>query len=97
MKVDLDPQSIRNSIKLWRDAVELKLPMSPEARSQLILMRAKVLDRCSQGAISWSALLSACTAEGEDAVQLQRLKEEVEDFRVWAHENLKMLAELARE
>lgn len=97
MKVDLDPAGIRESIALWRDAVELKLDMRADIRSHMIVMRAQILERFSATAGSWQTVLASCIAEGENALQLQKLKEEVDDFKVWAHENLKVLADLAKE
>jgi hypothetical protein len=97
MKVELDPAGIRESIALWRDAVDLKLDMRPDIRSHMIVMRAKILERFSATASSWQTVLASCTAEGDDALQLQRVKEEVDDFKVWAHENLKVLADLVKE
>jgi hypothetical protein len=97
MNVELDPAGIRESIALWRETVDLKLDMSPEIRSHMIVMRAKILERFSATASSWQTVLASCTAEGDDSLQLQKLKEEVDDFKVWAHENLKVLADLAKE
>lgn len=97
MKVELDPAGIRESLALWRDAVDLKLDMRADIRSHLIVMRAKILERFSATAASWQTVLACCTAQGDDALQLQKVKEEVEDFKAWAHENLKVLADLAKE
>jgi hypothetical protein len=97
MKVELDPNGIRDSIALWRDAVDLKLDMRPEIRSHMIVMRVQILERFSATAGSWQTVLASCTAEDEDALQLQELKKEVDDFKVWALGNLKVLADLAKE
>ena len=97
MRVELDAEHMRTSMAMWRDAVDLKIPMRADIRSHMLLMRAKILERFSAAAQAWQTVLNGCKAEGPDAVELQQLKDEVEDFKVWAHESLKVLADLAKE
>lgn len=97
MKVDLDADSIRESIAMWRDAVDLKINMKAEFRSHMMVRRADILGRFVQTGATWSLMLRSCKAEGDDALELAKLLEDVVDFKAWAEAELLALRDLAKE
>lgn len=97
MKLELDPEFLTTSMGLWRQAVDMEIDLAPEIRSHLISRRGKLLRGFVKIASNWLTVLHACTATGEDLIQLQTLVSEVEGFKGWAEAELSELEKLADE
>ena len=94
MKVDLDPEFLRTSMTLWRDAVDMKMPIHDDFKIHFMQNRAKLLDGFVNTATSWSLLLSACKQEASEAESLEQLKADVQAFKKWAKDGLAELRDL---
>ena len=94
MKVDLDPEFLRTSMTLWRDAVDMKMPVHDDFKIHFMQNRAKLLDGFAKTATSWSMVLNACKQEAPEAESLEKLKADVQAFKKWAEAGLAELRDL---
>jgi primosomal protein N'' len=95
MKLELDPEWLRTSMTMWRDAVDLKIPIHDSFKVHFLEKRGTLLEGFVKTANSWMTVLRACKAEGEDQAALESLMAEVEAFKKWSEEGLSELANLA--
>lgn len=94
MKVNLDPDWLRTSMGMWRDAVDMKIPIHDNFKVHFIERRSELLSGFVKTAEAWSMVLRACSAEGEDLMALQSLKADVDAFKRWAEDGLEELRKL---
>ena len=95
MKIDLDPENLRTSMTLWRQAADFEIPIHDDFKLHLISQRGKILGNFVATASAWSTLLRGCSADGPDLVELNTLRTDVEDFKKWAEAGLIDLQRLA--
>lgn len=95
MKIDLDPENLRVSMTLWRDAVDMKIPLKDEFKIHFMNQRQTILQKMTSTASAWLTLLRGCQAEGEDKAQLEKLQADVAAFQKWADDGLKELTDFA--
>lgn len=95
MKLDLDPDWLRTSMNMWRDAVDMKIPVHDNFKIHFLERRAALLEGFVKTGTSWLTVLRACKAEGQDLVELDVLKADVEAFKKWADDGLKELNTMA--
>ncbi len=88
MKVELDPEFLRTSMTLWRDAVDMKIPVHDDFKIHFMENRAKILDGFVNTATSWSLVLNACKQVAPEAESLDQLKADVQAFKKWANDGL---------
>ena len=81
MKLDLDPELIRTSLTLWREAVDMTIPVHDEFKMHFMERRGPLLEGFAKTAAGLRLALRSCTAEGEDAAALQALFVDVEAFK----------------
>lgn len=84
MKWDLDPDSLRISIVMWRDSVDLKLPMLDEFKVHFMRQRRTSLSSFSVTAKACLMVLRHCKAGDGDPTALRKLLAEVTAFLDWA-------------
>ena len=94
MKVELDTSNLSGMMSLWRDATDMKVRLSDEAKLHMLANRARVLKNMVGVADHWRTFLQACTAQGEELAALNAFKDEVASFRQWATDGLNELKEL---
>lgn len=97
MKLDLDPDELREQMALWRSAVDLKLAMRADLRSHMMVRRKDILTNFSKTGRDWMTVLRACRPEPDAAPAYEALCAEVKDFTDWASRELEELARLSRE
>lgn len=97
MKLDLDPEWLRTSMNMWRDTVDMKIPIHDDFKIHFIEKRAVLLENFTKTGTSWMMVLRACKAAGRDLVELDALKADVEAFKKWADDGLKELHAMALE
>lgn len=97
MKIDLDPSMMQVSMGLWRQATDMEIDLAPEIRSHILSRRGKILSGFVKVASNWLTVLQACTATGEDLIQLQALVAEIEGFKAWAEAGIGEIQRLANE
>lgn len=95
MKLELDPENLRVSMTLWRDAVDMKIPVKDELKIHFMNQRQPILQKMTCTASAWLTLLRGCQTEGEDKAQLIALQADVEAFKKWADDGLKELTDFA--
>ncbi len=97
MKIDLDPENIQVAMDMWRQAVDMKIPLAPELRSHFFTRRGSMLEGFVKIANNWIMLLNGCKGEGNDQVALDALRKEINDFKNWAESGIDELVKLAAE
>ncbi|MCU1533485.1 MAG: hypothetical protein JWO49_3056 [Arthrobacter sp.] len=95
MNLELDPAWLRTSMTLWRDAVDMNIPIHDDFKVHFLQRRGVLLDGFTKTATAWSMLLNACKAEGDALAELVSLKADVEQFKQWAEDGTKALNTLA--
>jgi hypothetical protein len=94
MKVDLDPEYLRMSMTMWRDTVDMKLPMLDEFKVHFMRQRRTILTNFSSTAGAWLTVLRRCEAEGADQETLRVLIADVTAFKEWAESSMEQLDQL---
>lgn len=97
MKLDFDPERLRISMRLWRDATDLKVSAHDNFKIHFMERRASLLEGFVKIGNSLSMVLGACQAEGQDMVELDAIKADVAAFQEWAKDGLSELNSLASE
>lgn len=95
MKIDLDPEELKVSMDMWRQAIDLKIPLAHEVRIHFFSRRGQLLDGFVKIADNWLMVLRCCKATGEDVIALDDLEEEINNFKKWAEDGISELARLA--
>ena len=94
MKVDLDSDWLRTSMEMWRDAIDMRIPVHDKFKVHFIEQRSQLLEGFVKTATSWSMVLRACKADGHDLEALQSLNTDVDAFKQWAVDGLEELRRL---
>lgn len=95
MKIELNPEWLRTSMSMWRDAVDMNIPIHDSFKVHFLEKRGAILDGFVKTATSWSMILRTCKADGEDQAALESLLADVEAFKKWAESGLSELSNLA--
>ena len=80
---------------MWRDAVDMKIPVHHNFKVHFIERRGSLLEGFIKTGASWLTVLRACKVEGQDLVELEALKADVEIFKKWADDGLTELNAMA--
>ncbi|MFM9428058.1 putative lipoprotein [Variovorax sp. GrIS 2.14] len=94
MKVEFDTGNLSGMMSLWRDATDMKVKLSDEAKLHMLVNRARMLKNMVGVADHWRTFLQACSASGDDLSKLNAFRDEVASFRQWATDGLNELKEL---
>jgi hypothetical protein len=94
MKIDLGSESLRISMTMWRDTIDLKLPMLDKFKLQFMQERRTILTNFSKTAKAWLTVLRACKASVEEQAALSELIAEVSTFLDWAESSIQQLDQL---
>jgi len=97
MRLELDQESVRTMLQMWRKAADLEIPLASDLRIHFLARRGQLLDGFVKLAGNWLMLLRHCRATGEDLVALDALETEIEEFKAWAEAGISELARLASE
>jgi hypothetical protein len=97
MKLELDPDELRVSMDMWRKAIDMEIPLAPSIRSHFLSRRGALLEGFVKTANNWASLLHYCKATGDDQLQLEALRGEIDAFKDWAEAGIDDLAKLAAE
>lgn len=93
----MDPSYILMCMKMWRDAVDMKIPLHDNFKVQFMAERRGLLDGFEKTAHAWEMLLGAGSmlASEADQVRLDELRAKVEEFKAWAKAGLAELDQVA--
>jgi hypothetical protein len=94
MKVEIDQAQVRDYMTLWREALDMKIPLKDEFKIHFMSRRQSILENYLATATAWGMLLGTTTATGEDKLELSGLKQDVSNFKQWAKEEIDKLAAL---
>jgi hypothetical protein len=94
MKIDLDPDDLRISMTMWRDTIDLKVPMLDKFKLQFMQERRTILTNFSKTSKAWLTVLRCCKADGNDQGALCELVAEVSAFKDWAESSIQQLDRL---
>lgn len=97
MQIDLDPEDLRSSMSLWRDSVDLKIPMADEFKVHFMNRRQSILGNFVNTSNAWLVLLRSCKAIDVGQDEFAVLLSEVRDFHNWAQTELRGLQTLGRQ
>ena len=94
MKVELDPELLRTSMTLWREAVDFKTPIHDDFKVHFMQNRQTILTGFVKTATSWSMVLNACKQDEPGPESLELLKADVQAFKKWAEDGLSEIESL---
>lgn len=94
MKLELNLDWLCTSMELWRDAVDMKIPVHDNLKVHFLERRGQLLQGFSRTGADWLMVLNACEAEGDDLAALEVLKAQVQEFKQWADDGLQELGNL---
>jgi hypothetical protein len=96
--VEFDPDYIFASMQLWRESIDLTIPMKDEFKIHMMRNRRPILENFVRAAGGWLSTLKAMTPVDIGAEhQLREVIGEVEDFNAWAESELSALDDLLAE
>lgn len=84
---------IRASMKLWRDSIDMKIPVADEFKIHFMQNRQPILEGFVKPGTAWMTMLRDMTSTG-DAEALLEFWSEVEEFVTWAEGELKAIDQL---
>lgn len=80
---------------MWRDVVDMKIPVHDDFKVHFFEKRASLLAGFVKTGTAFMMVLRACKAEGQDSIELEALKAEVEAFKKWAEDGINDLNTMA--
>jgi hypothetical protein len=88
MKLDLDPAHLTTCMQLWRDSLDMKIPMRDELKVHFMQQRPTILKNHERTAAAWLMLLRPITPPVEDLPEYDALILAIEEFQNWAASEL---------
>lgn len=95
MKLDIDPAYILTCMRLWRDSVDLKIPMKDEFKLHMMQQRETILTGFESTASAWLMALRRAVPDADSKTDFDNLISETEAFEAWAKSELKTLNDIA--
>lgn len=95
-QVTLDPAFLQESMRLWREATDMQLPLHDEFKLHFMQNRRPILANHAKTARDWAMILRAMSsATMAEEGMLNALLAEVEAFGTWANSELAKLDHMA--
>lgn len=82
-------------MQLWRDALDLQMPMHDEFKLHFIEQRPIILKRYVETASAWQMMLNHMVASAEEQEALAAVVADVKTFHSWAQSELSKIEEMA--
>lgn len=95
MKLDIDPGYLRTCMHLWKESVDLKVPMKDEFKLHMMQQRESILTNFETTASAWLMAIRRAIPAPEDKADFDSLVSEVEAFEAWAKAELKSINDIA--
>jgi hypothetical protein len=95
MRLDIDPSYLRTCMRLWRDSVDLKIPMADEFKVHFMQERGTILSGFEKTASAWLMALRRAVPDGDSQSDFEALISEIEAFEVWAKAELQTISDMA--
>jgi hypothetical protein len=80
---------------MWRDTVDMKIPIHDDFKVHFLSQRGVILKNYASTAGAWLMVLRSCKATGNNLVEIDALKSDIEAFKAWAEAETKKLETLA--
>jgi len=91
MKIDFDPSHLAMVMQLWRDALDMKIPVHDNFKIHFLEERGSILKNYESAANAWSMALRGMKPSPEDDAELAALCARVQEFGDWAKEEQRKL------
>ncbi|WP_454739631.1 hypothetical protein [Cupriavidus necator] len=90
MQVELFADQVVEMMDIYRDTIDLKVPIKDEFKVHFMQRRRDILTNFSHNGKAWSLLLQ-CMKPSEDPAEFDALTMQVKEFRDWADAELRKL------
>jgi hypothetical protein len=90
MNVLIDRERITVMLKLWRDGVDLRIPMADEFKLHFISQRKVILQNFEQVTSAWLLFIGAMSTP-DHPDEMNELRSEIKQFNEWTKEEMKTL------
>lgn len=99
MKLNLDPNWLLLSMKMWREVVEMTIPMRDDIKVHILTKKREHLTNFVQTGKAWRTVLTSCepAETPEDCAAFVELMTSLDEFLLWAQTSLDQLEKLAIE
>ena len=94
MNIQFDAAHIRDCMSLWRESVDMKIPMKDEFKVHFMARRGDILRNFAATGKSWLMMLHNAKAGEGDTADFDALVEEIKTFEAWATSELKAIDKL---
>ncbi len=95
MRLDIDPDHLRICMRLWRDSIDLQIPMRDDFKLHFIERRGELLGGFEKTAAAWLMALRRAAPDADGKADFETLISEIENFSAWATLELKKLTDMA--
>lgn len=83
MHLNLDIERIKTMIELWKDGVDLRVPMADEFKLHFISQRMVILNNFELTSSAWLMMIGAMSSPDHPETVIA-IRDLVKDFNVWA-------------
>lgn len=97
MQVELDPDMLRAHMELWKNMLDMKVPVRDEFKIHFMEQRHGILENYRSAGIYWSTLLSSMAPLPGHEEDFSLLWSEVKCFKKWAEDELTKLEKLVHD
>src|SRR6185369_647888 len=95
MNINLDPDSLRACMQLWRESLSNAMPMAPEFQLHFIQERPTILRNFECTASAWLMAFRGAAPAPADQETFASLIADIEEFQAWTKTELETLDALA--
>lgn len=95
MKLDIDPSYLLTCMRLWRESIDLKIPMKDEFKLHMMQQRETILTNFESTASAWLMVLRRAAPDPDSKADFNSLIHEIEAFEAWAKSELKAINDIA--
>ena len=97
MQVDLQIEGIQETMSMWREALDMQIPLRDEFKIHFMVRRQAILKNFAQVAQAWNHMLGYMTVLPEQQADFDHIKNDVTNFTTWANTELAKLKELSHD
>jgi hypothetical protein len=95
MYINLDPDTLRTCMRLWRDSLSNAMPLAPEIHLHFIQERPTILRNYERTASAWLMAFRGAMPAPTDKDAFESMITDIETFQAWAKTELETMGALA--
>ncbi len=95
MNIAISAENLQVCMRLWRESLDMSIPMAPEFRLHFIQDRPTILRNYQQASTAWLMLLRGAEPVLDDRDEFAQLIENIEAFQAWAKDEILAYEKLA--